>query len=328
MNAPSSAPERLRVQRPVNRYGAAGEWEDVLASTHVAFDVRFTHRTPNRFQGTVVRRRFGELTLVDCVCAPFSGHRGTVMGDAGESTMGFQTVRKGAERVRYNAVERVFTPGEAMFWDGAQPVDIEVVEPFVKRTLIFPRERVLSVCPRLGDLASLPSLGETPGARLLARYLDSLAEELPGLGGADSTVSAATDVALELLRAAVEPEMPGDRAAARDALRADVRRYIRMHLQDPALSPESIARAHAISLRSLYSLFEDSGESVAARIRRSRLARCRTDLERPDGGTVTEIAFRWGFSDAAHFSNAFKREFGLAPRDVRQTALADARIAK
>jgi transcriptional regulator GlxA family with amidase domain len=93
-------------------------------------------------------------------------------------------------------------------------------------------------------------------------------------------------------------------------------------LQDPALGPESIARAHAISVRALHALFEDGDESVAGLVRRERLARCREDLERPSGGSVTEIAFRWGFRDAAHFSRAFKREFGVTPRDVRHAALA------
>lgn len=54
-------------------------------------------------------------------------------------------------------------------------------------------------------------------------------------------------------------------------------------------------------------------------IRHRRLARCAADLR--DGSQdhlpITEIAFRWGFSDAAHFSRAFKQQFGVAPRDYR-----------
>jgi len=35
---------------------------------------------------------------------------------------------------------------------------------------------------------------------------------------------------------------------------------------------------------------------------------------------VTEIAFRWGFCDAAHFSRVFKRAFGATPSEIRNTA--------
>jgi AraC family transcriptional regulator, positive regulator of tynA and feaB len=132
---------------------------------------------------------------------------------------------------------------------------------------------------------------------------------------------AAADAALELLRAAVEPAVPTSRDARRAALRAEVRRYVRAHLPDPALDPETIARAHAISVRALHALFEDTGESVAGLVRRERLARCYEDLELPSGGSVTEIAFRWGFRDAAHFSRVFKREFDATPSDVRHAAL-------
>lgn len=313
-------PEQLRTR---HRSGprSAREWEAVLATSHVAFDVGFTHRASDGFQGTVLLRRLGELMLADCVCTPFRGHRGrAVMGERDSELIGFQTVRRGAERVRSASAEATVTPGQVLLWDGSHPVDVEVVEPFMKRTLIFPRDRVLAVCPRLADVAAFHALGDTPGGRLLARYLDVLADELPTLD--EAATAAAADAALELLRAAVEPGMPETRAARRDALRAQVRRYVRRHLQDPRLGPEAIARAHAMSVRTLHALFEGTGESVAALVRRSRLARCLEDLKQPAAGSVTEIAFRWGFSDAAYFSHAFKREYGITPREVRHAALA------
>jgi AraC-like DNA-binding protein len=105
---------------------------------------------------------------------------------------------------------------------------------------------------------------------------------------------------------------------------AEVRRYIRGHLQDEALGPESIASAHAMSVRALHALFEDSDESICGLIRRERLARCREDLELRNGGSVTEIAFRWGFHDAAHFARVFKAHYQLTPSDMRREAIARA----
>ena len=96
-------------------------------------------------------------------------------------------------------------------------------------------------------------------------------------------------------------------------MRSDIRRYVRTHLQDPELGPASIARAYSISVRALHALFEDVDASVAGLVRSERLARCREDLQRPNGGSVTDIAFRWGFCDAAHFSRVFKRAFGVHP---------------
>ena len=148
--------------------------------------------------------------------------------------------------------------------------------------------------------------------------MNALATELPLLDHAGSV--AAANAALELLRAAVEPRVPSSRSATRAAMRAEIRRYVRTHLQDPLLGPASIARAYSMSVRALHALFEDADTSVAGLVRSERLARCMEDLQRPNGGSVTDIAFRWGFCDAAHFSRVFKREFSATPSEIRQTA--------
>ena len=77
-----------------------------------------------------------------------------------------------------------------------------------------------------------------------------------------------------------------------------------------------------MSVRALHALFEDTGESVCGLIRRERLGRCHEDLSLPSGGSVTEIAFRWGFHDAAHFARVFKAHYELTPSEVRRETLA------
>jgi AraC family transcriptional activator of tynA and feaB len=305
-------PERWQV-RGVSGASALDAWAGVLAATHIPFDVRATYRTPKAFQGMVTRRRFGDLMLVDCASSPFLGHWG--VNQPSESIVGFQLIRRGVEQVCERSRRVSLTAGDMILWDGLQPVDVEVVEPFVKRTLMFPRESVMAVCPRLAEVKALPALKQSGATRLLARYVNALAHELPQLDGPES--AAAASAALELLRAAVEPALPSSRSARRTALQAEVRRYARTHLQDPSLGPESIARAHAMSVRALHALFEDAPESVATLVRRERLARCLEDLEQPNGGSITEIAFRWGFRDAAHFSRVFKREFQMTPSEAR-----------
>jgi AraC family transcriptional activator of tynA and feaB len=297
-------------------------WSEILANTHLAFDVRSTHRTPGRFQGAVKRRGLGELMLVDCTASPFLGHRsaGLIAGGHAEheNVLGFQFIGRGVELVREGGRELALRQGDVVLWDGMQPTEVEIVESFYKRTLLFPRDRVLAVCPRLAALDALPALDDSASARLLVRYMNALALELPRMDQAAG--EAAASAALELLRAAVEPSLPSSRSANRAAIRAEVSRYVRSHLQDPHLGPASIARAYSMSVRALHALFEDVDASVAGLVRSERLARCLEDLQRANGGSVTDIAFRWGFCDAAHFSRVFKREFGATPSDVRQAA--------
>jgi AraC family transcriptional regulator, positive regulator of tynA and feaB len=301
-------------------------WSEILESTHLHFEVSPTHRTPAKFSGGVVRQAMDDIMLVDCVSVPFRGRRdSTTIGAGGpvanENVVGFQFVRKGVETVREGDREVTLSQGSIAIWDGLQPTDIEILKSFHKRTLLFPRDRVQAVCPRLGELGPLPSLDHSGSARLLVRYMNALAAELPQLGAAGA-VSAAT-VALELLRAVLEPELPSGRAAERAALRAEIRRHVRNHLQDSDLGPTTIARAFAMSVRALHALFEDGDESVAVIVRNARLQRCLEDLQLRNAGSVTEIAFRWGFCETAHFSRVFKRRFGVTPSEVRHMAQLD-----
>jgi AraC-like DNA-binding protein len=106
------------------------------------------------------------------------------------------------------------------------------------------------------------------------------------------------------------------------ALRARIDAFVDRHLGDPALTPAAVAAAHHLSLRSLHRLFADGGRTVAATIRSRRLERCRHDLADPllAGQPVQVIAARWGFTDKAHFSRAFRAAYGCSPRAWRDAA--------
>ncbi len=104
------------------------------------------------------------------------------------------------------------------------------------------------------------------------------------------------------------------------ALLLRVRAFIEDRLADPRLSPATVARAHHVSLRFLYKLFEGERASVAGLIRERRLDRCRRDLLDPSlgGVPVSAIAARWGLTNAAHFSRAFRAAYGVSPVEYRR----------
>jgi AraC-like DNA-binding protein len=109
-------------------------------------------------------------------------------------------------------------------------------------------------------------------------------------------------------------------ATRRRALLASVQTFIDRSLADPHLSPSAIAGAHHISLRWLYKLFEEQGTTVSRWIRERRLERCRRDLLNPALSDLpaSAIAYRSGFTDAAHFSRAFRKTYGHPPGTYRR----------
>jgi AraC-like DNA-binding protein len=82
----------------------------------------------------------------------------------------------------------------------------------------------------------------------------------------------------------------------------------------------SRGRPVRISVRYLYVLFREHGTTVSGWVRRRRLLRCRAELDGADTeASITEIAYRWGLNDSAHFSRLFKASFGMSPTQYRSS---------
>jgi AraC-like DNA-binding protein len=98
-----------------------------------------------------------------------------------------------------------------------------------------------------------------------------------------------------------------------------IQSWIEAHLDEPDLSPATVAAAHGMSIRYLYRLFEAEGSSVARWIKERRLERCRRDLANPALShiAVRAITARHGLFDPAGFSRAFRTAYGESPRAFR-----------
>ncbi|WP_336921925.1 helix-turn-helix domain-containing protein [Aquipuribacter sp. SD81] len=143
------------------------------------------------------------------------------------------------------------------------------------------------------------------------------AEELAA-AGAGAEVGAAS---VELIRALVVSAGGDPRRdeSFHNTLRARVEAYVRAHLRDPDLSPARIAAANAISLRTLYKLYQGRDRSLEQVIIAERLAGARADLARTSlrHRTIAAVAASWGFSNASFFTSRFSQAFGVTPREWR-----------
>lgn len=105
-----------------------------------------------------------------------------------------------------------------------------------------------------------------------------------------------------------------------------VQRFIETHLSDPELSPAKVAAALNVSVRTVHARFDGLDTTFMRFVRECRLqkiAKCLTDCSgaRP---RLTDIIFEWGFSDASTFNRAFRKLYGVAPRDYRRKVLDEA----
>jgi len=112
-------------------------------------------------------------------------------------------------------------------------------------------------------------------------------------------------------------------SAAAGSRRVQIRAFIEANLRDPQLTPRYIAAALGISPRYLRLLFSPDDETISRYVTRRRLEEAKCELADTAwrGSTITDIAYHWGFGDAAHFSRVFREQFGLSPRRYRQVQL-------
>lgn len=97
-----------------------------------------------------------------------------------------------------------------------------------------------------------------------------------------------------------------------------IEHYIEEHAHEP-ISVGDLAEYAGVSTRSLFSGFRRfRNTSPMHYLKEVRLRRVHDELlsAQPSSGTVTTIAFRWGFSHLGHFTTDYKRRFGETPSET------------
>lgn len=196
--------------------------------------------------------------------------------------------------------------------------------------IMFPHEAVDLPRDEVAQVTAVRFPRDEGLGRVINPFFVELGRNMDQLSGSHATrlVHSALDLLVTMLSQELHQRRHGAVGPARSLAR-EVREYILEHLGDPDLTPASIAQAHYISIRHLYTIFSEEGETVSAWIRSRRLERIRRDLIDPlhADRPVSAIAARWGLLDAAHFSRLFKAEYGQSPTAYREAAAARGRVA-
>ena len=146
--------------------------------------------------------------------------------------------------------------------------------------------------------------------------------------------SAAVRIAAELVLLALggEADAQSGLSSIRAGALARAKHIIARGLTDPDLTLAAVAAESGISLRYLHSLFRNEPWSAHQYLKLQRLGRARQllNLADPRITTVTDVATACGYSNLSQFSTAFRREFGISPKDTlhhREDGAAAARMS-
>ncbi|WP_328376116.1 helix-turn-helix domain-containing protein [Micromonospora zamorensis] len=226
--------------------------------------------------------------------------------------------------------------GEFTFYDGSRPHDVchHATEPERDQAssiiTLIPHAALPLPPQRMAALYGGRMSGSEGIGALLAQFLLQVTGHPEQYHAADASRlgTVGLDLATTMLGRHLVAEDAVPTEVRRRALLTQVQAYVHRHLGDTTLGPQVLADAHHISVRSLHRLFEAEHTTVASYVRGLRLARCRRDLSDPAlrNQPVQTIAARWGFSDKAHFSRAFRAAYGVSPQEHRDGGSHPARI--
>jgi len=229
----------------------------------------------------------------------------------------------GVRRYRQDGAEVLLRPGDSTLIDSGRPWSSSCGTDCVRLYLRVPRwmmedrlrMREIPVAQRICGGAAM-------GATLFRLSL-SIYDEAKWVR--EDLGATALDTYFEILAACLGeddvPVQPGCELSGR------ILQFVDSHISEPTLGPVEVASAMGISVRHLHRLFSVTGNTLGDHIRTRRLEKCRADLANPRfrERSITEVAFSWGFSDAAHFSHSFRKQFGMSPRAFRDRTVTKGR---
>ncbi|MBR7836601.1 helix-turn-helix transcriptional regulator [Actinospica durhamensis] len=171
---------------------------------------------------------------------------------------------------------------------------------------------------------SAARLALSPLYDLMRDHLQTLCrdvEEIDSSGQGAAVGFSTAELARSLLM--TSRERPA-REAVENYLLERIVRHIHEHCLDPQITPERIARDHAISRRLLYKIWSGQPRSIVATIMDLRLAAAERQLRSSKNISIAALAAHCGFLDAAHFSRRFTQSYGTPPSQWRAALLENA----
>jgi AraC-like DNA-binding protein len=299
-----------------------GFWREVIAKNY--FHLQLEFRNSDRFRGSLQAWELGlaSLSKLDCSALNYQRLRQHCQAGAPEILITVP-VRSEVEFSQLGRQTRC-APGQFILEHGNEPYEFGHGADNSMWVIKVPEAALRA---RIGDTSRFCALqfDTTSGmGQLFSDYLQLITRHCDRQPSAAAMALMGVQL-IDLLGTTLKEApsvLQSSLSVVRCAHLARIEAYVRANLSNPALSPESLAGQHGISLRYLHALFKDTGQSVAQWIRDLRLqSACEQLQAAPAGASIAQIAYACGFNDQAQFNHAFKRRYGHAPGELLKTRL-------
>ena len=301
-------------------------WIDLICDEFVHLDCSIDKN--DNFKGRLCGRDLDDIRVSE------------VSGDPQHVTRSKKQIAKTTEREFLLSLQMEYTgivsqdgrvaqlhPGDFVIYDSARPYFLHFDQPFRHIVLQIPYEALAEQFLQPENITAQRVSAQTAVGALASQFIQSVACRVDVLSSQERHMI--NQHIIELIVLAMSSmsslrELDGQ-SIARTAMLERIKQYIEINIRHPQLSPALVARHHQISERYQRMLFASTGTTISRFILDKRLELCRVALENPDlrDYSISQIAFNYGFNDAANFGRRFKERYDASPKEYRERKLQD-----
>ena len=297
-------------------------WVDMICTTYVQLEC--DAKGSDDFSGSILSHRLPGLDLsVVSSRAQRVMRTPRVISNASEDHFIVSLQTQGHAVISQDGRDAVMSPGDFAIYDSTRPYVLHFGDDFEEIVLKLRGDQIRSLVRNTEGLTATTVSGRTGAGHLLINMIRTLRDEVDSLLPASAAAVASGVVNVLVAGLQSLPACKKAELSSRSTYHvARIRQCIDDRLHDPALSIESIAAELGMSVGHLHRLFKTEPLSPSQYLWSRRLEACSRELldHRRANVSVAEIAFSWGFNDAAHFSRAFRERFNCSPREWRRQA--------
>ena len=213
----------------------------------------------------------------------------------------------------------VLRPGDMALYSSSNPYSLSLTDDFSQTVVQLPTAKLIDRLPNAEMLTARKIDGQTGLGKLVRENILAFADHVNTPN--PMVQSLLQDTLIDLIATGlashgadkIELSSPEQHVMLR------AKSFVRANLGDPDLDRNLVAAEIGMSVRRLNDIFAKEEETVAAFIRRMRLEGVAAEFKDPRYArhSISEIAFRYGFSNMQNFSTLFRAKYGSSPRAFR-----------
>ncbi|MFK7957099.1 MAG: helix-turn-helix domain-containing protein [Lysobacterales bacterium] len=297
--------------------GNPEEWQAHVCEVFTQLQLNKVDR-PN-FAASAVERQLGSLHLADITAGGQAVHRGRRQIADRHADHCYLLIQKTGgclfSSEQYDPT--MLKAGDALLVDAQKPYLLEFERPSNQLCITVPNEDLRMYAPRFGKtLAGHRLNGASSVSRVLAAAIDDLQETA---SAAPQDLDVSIDVFYQVLTGCLKREVLErltERKGRHMSSFNELVNFVAENLSSKNLTLHQAADELCVSARTLQRICNEEGTTFRKLVLTTRLTAAAHALRQRgcvEDTSITEVAYRFGFSDLSHFSRSFKVRFGVSP---------------